>query len=656
MIDDELTFQAKNWYQIVPNVEYGSLPTTGDMIVELEGYDNFNGKDRPHFKIDGSKAIEMLQGAGMYNDPTQSIRELLQNAVDATYLRIFKENPKRELADFQKECEDKRFQLHISLKKHSCMDDDYSHWSFILEDSGIGMSKEDLSFLYNTGSSNKNSCKKKIVEAMPSELRPSGTFGIGFQSVFLITDEVEMTTHRLGREDTLKLKLHNPSGQQKGNILLTTIAKDEDAHIGTRLKFNIKMKRRSGWSINMNDHASMSIINDYDFARDPSLDVMAGKIIDEIAKFSTHSPIKLCLDFNGEIISLDKPKDSRFDYYDEETGLQVMIGNYDALFFRNQVVKNYQLRSFLFDFNINILKGDAKDILTLNRNDIRSEYADKLRTDIGLATCRYLIKEFDGFDEDKKQYAAAYLTLNENFLQSHGISLKKTMLNDWENILIKGKADDDDCEKKIRELLEYDKIIAGHYGKPTSNAALMFYQEGENNPSFIAINSGIRHTTHELYQFLCKILYKKIPGIQYSTVGISLSKNVEGQYIASDKESRQKWLRRYKTGRWYARGCMPCDNKYKMLAVEYCSDSTFGDFSNDYPQMVCPYIRKHFDSGLSSHAQELEYLVDDKVINFVFENRCDESVTKEQIQQAYQQFESDWNEAFESIKNADSKQ
>ena len=60
-----------------------------------------------------------------------------------------------------------------------------------IEDQGLGMSKEDLKYLFNTGSSYMNKSKREIIEKMEDYMRPSGIFGIGFQSVFLIADSME---------------------------------------------------------------------------------------------------------------------------------------------------------------------------------------------------------------------------------------------------------------------------------------------------------------------------------------------------------------------------------------------------------------------------------------------------------------------------------
>lgn len=261
MIKSEVSFQSKNWHLIVPDSSFGALPSTGKMIVELDGYDNFSLDEKPQFKIDDDRAIEMLQGAGIYSSPSQCIRELLQNAVDATYLRIFKEHRDiKTVEEFEEICakDDYRIKVDVERKKEK-EEGDYAYWQVTITDQGIGIAKDELKYLSCTGSSRQNEAKQKIVESMPGWMRPSGTFGIGFQSVFLITDEVEMKTRRWGREDTLVLKLHNPTGKEKGNILLKTV-KDEDQPFGTTICFEVKRHIKPEWNYKKGKNALTSML------------------------------------------------------------------------------------------------------------------------------------------------------------------------------------------------------------------------------------------------------------------------------------------------------------------------------------------------------------------------------------------------------------
>ena len=45
---------------------------------------------------------------------------------------------------------------------------------------------------------------------MPVYARPSGIFGIGFQSIFLITNKVEIETRRTIYDDLIKMEIGTP--------------------------------------------------------------------------------------------------------------------------------------------------------------------------------------------------------------------------------------------------------------------------------------------------------------------------------------------------------------------------------------------------------------------------------------------------------------
>ena len=164
MINDEITFLSKFWYKLVPSIEYGNLPSVGDMVVELEGYENISSTDNFKFQIDSSKAIEMLQGAELYRDASQSVREILQNAVDATYLRIYLDHPEiNQMDDFYEEC--KKRSIKVTLKKVN-VEKDFSTWNVTIKDQGIGIERSELTFLSCPGSSSKNQKKYEHIISM----------------------------------------------------------------------------------------------------------------------------------------------------------------------------------------------------------------------------------------------------------------------------------------------------------------------------------------------------------------------------------------------------------------------------------------------------------------------------------------------------------
>lgn len=124
--------------------------------------------------------VERLGGAQLYgNDPTVVLRELIQNAADAV-------NARRRL---QQSYIGGRIEVELGV-------DDQGAWLEI-SDNGIGMSKAVLTGpLLDFGASYWNSdlVLREAPGLAASGFEPNGTFGIGFFSVFMLSDEVTVRT------------------------------------------------------------------------------------------------------------------------------------------------------------------------------------------------------------------------------------------------------------------------------------------------------------------------------------------------------------------------------------------------------------------------------------------------------------------------------
>ncbi len=182
-INSEVTNQMLKWNEIVPNQEIGYLPTIEDLKVKLIPYEYIDGRNRPKFRVDTEKALELLRGAGIYERPEQLFREILQNSIDSTFIRIWEENKEnKSLFEVPNNVEFlkiiKNYPIEISINKKNILDDEIE-WEIIIKDNAMGISMNDLKYLMNSGSSQKNTQKIKLINAMPNWLKPSGIFGIG---------------------------------------------------------------------------------------------------------------------------------------------------------------------------------------------------------------------------------------------------------------------------------------------------------------------------------------------------------------------------------------------------------------------------------------------------------------------------------------------
>lgn len=661
-IDEELAFQSRNWYQIAPSPDLGSLPSAGQLIVKHKDYEDINGKNSLRFVLDNTKAMELLQGAGLYSTASQSIREVLQNAVDATYLRIFQENPKlSERKDFLTLCKKRPISIVFNKTK---TDDDYTYWKLIIQDEGIGMDDDDLKYLSHTGSSNQNKAKNATISRMPEWMRPSGTFGIGFQSIFLITDKVNLRTRKWGSDKIIDLDLYNPSGEEKGAILKRTY-KDTSIPMGTRLECDMKFSRHPKWHINASDRVASEMISNYDFARDESLDVEAAQIIDEIERFSFLSYLDLSLELNGDDILFEAHNDGAYDFYDDETCMEVsMRSRYgiSSLFYRNQYVSKFNPHLPLLLFSVNILSGDAKDILEISRNDVKREKIYEVRERCVKAVLRYIIKKYDAFDKTissphykLKPYAAAILEMYAEYMQKYMEGIVVPTHNEWKQIEIVGvDSKGMEISKKISALLEFKKV---EYIESLESELRFYSRTSHKKPTFrVGINSF--RVDNEIFNFLLGILHKKYSYLKYKEDCILFSTEDTGSFIDDTMGAKKKLLLSYLTKGTYARGYIPCPQGYDELKLkDAIDDELYQTYGIEHYIILSPYIRvKNSSKDKRYHSLgELQYCVDDSVINYVYKNRADDNITKRQIEEAYERFKEEFQPIVDEINKTNGK-
>lgn len=182
---------------------------------------------------DASRVAEMLGGKNLYGEaPFVPIRELIQNAADAVRARRYYEtnNP--------------AFLGKITVRIRSAKEETgaENHWLDV-EDNGIGMSERILSGpLTDFGIS---LWRDKLVEGefpglRGSNFKPTGRFGIGFYSVFMIADKVSVASkrfdHGLGEGKTLLFS----QGLGRRPILLNRLPETFSAELQTVVSLKLK--------------------------------------------------------------------------------------------------------------------------------------------------------------------------------------------------------------------------------------------------------------------------------------------------------------------------------------------------------------------------------------------------------------------------------
>lgn len=395
-----------NWNNIVPEKDYGYLPTTGELKVELEGYDYITLNNEPKFTIDTENALALLKEAGVFSNPILTIRELIQNTIDATYLRIWEEN-KQEIIKIEndshgiidyKEYEKilKRYPLEIEVLKET---DDLI---IKVKDNGIGFSRKTLKYLEKVASSKNDYKRIEIIEKIPPFIQPSGNFGVGFQSIFLLADSVLVETSSFYENMTYNLTLKSPSSG-KGSIYITSSPKKYSEKYGTTIKFKVKEEALRYLPKGIDLTLKEEKIENNEFLE--QIHCEAEGIKNNL--LTEYKNIILPIKYNGELLLKAGKK---FNYYLPEEKLEIShtltyvngiqrqyTGN---VFFKNQKVLQHGGGSS-FTIDVNILGEKAQNVLQINRNQFNRDYGLKFQSIKNRAMVKYLSKTI--FSSDIKE-------------------------------------------------------------------------------------------------------------------------------------------------------------------------------------------------------------------------------------------------------------
>lgn len=202
LLEEEVNNLICCWNQIVPEQLIGCRLNRCKLEIYYKGKP-FDASQQTRFQADPTRVFEILIGENIYASRLDFIREYLQNAIDASKMSIWlwlKEQ--KDLLERHSQDEISPFEIGTQLYEQYVIDlvidIDWAKGKlyFSIKDRGIGMEKECVEGLSNVAG---NSWKKRSdyaaeISDMPVWLRPTGGFGIGIQSAFMIADQVEFLT------------------------------------------------------------------------------------------------------------------------------------------------------------------------------------------------------------------------------------------------------------------------------------------------------------------------------------------------------------------------------------------------------------------------------------------------------------------------------
>lgn len=679
LIREEMSNQRNKWHDIVADLDIKGFPMCGKLETKLLDYEKIDNNLKAKFEIDGDKAIEILQGSGLYNEKNQCIREILQNAIDATYLRIYLER-KDEFATLPLEegfekfveiCKLPEYQIEVECRKEEIKEkcgemkngekkeNKKYVWHIVIKDHGIGIRKEDLKYLLKIGSGKNNKEKFNTIKQMPEYAKPSGVFGIGFQSIFLITDKVKVKSRYAFRDEVIDMEIGTPL---KDGIALLKTEKKSFSDKGTTISFDL-MEISKDISSNNDTFFSESSLyaNDnypsyydffkkgYDLLENEKSDIEIAGILEKVSEVRNNSYLTIICKGNEKKneIKLENIVDSAINkkiYNDKEANLVVELSMTRGsrgyipkkLMYRNEEVGGYIIWRYIRFINIviNILSGSSDEVLTVNRESLKIDYARKIEEPLKRKIIEWMVEHWGLFDDDYKKASGL-------FIEYYGEKGKYEKQREWwkKNNLL-----DLDFRKKI----PYDSIIIKEnfysydFAQKEVNPKVLIIQEDVFSPYVQFIGYVLYDSYKYGLHFRASYDYKHI---RKTKKKICLGAEIEFTRKKGDSVDWEYWLKEYR--RRKCRSLMPCYDYEKIKVKEDYGLMRYSDPMNvlekvSYPRTVCPYVVKD---------EKLEWDCSDKVVKWVRENNINgkDKVTEDDIINEYEKMKKDFEKIVKKI-------
>jgi hypothetical protein len=245
MLENEVEHLICDWNRLVPEELQGCLLQRCD-VKTYYGETLYKTELAKNYKIEKKRLLRLVAGFNLYDSPMDCLREYIQNALDASKMRIWMEL-QNDRIPYSSKVEDLTLICPYDIKKSvfeeyyieigSWVDMEHQVVFIRIEDNGIGMENECVDGLSVVGKSwRQRSVFKGQIFSMPDWLRPTGGFGIGLQSAFMLTDEVVIYTKSENESTGYEIHLFSP--QKKGNVTKRRIKRGKN---GTSILFRIKL-------------------------------------------------------------------------------------------------------------------------------------------------------------------------------------------------------------------------------------------------------------------------------------------------------------------------------------------------------------------------------------------------------------------------------
>lgn len=636
MLTDEIKNFTQDWLDIVPDQWKKIPPRIGKLHCGLGEHQEVlaNGAV-PLVAIDSKSALEIFQGAGIYENRWQAIRELLQNAVDASLISLWidhKDDITSQPDLYYPDSEEfkkilSQYIVNISAIKIND-DGEYGYWKVSIKDNGVGISKEDFEKMLKVASG-KNTLKKEIISSMPKWLRPSGEFGLGLQSAFALgTERLDFFSKSKLTGESYHFSMPSPTGNDSGYCSIEKMQGSPYDKPGTTLIFTFKSRLKPS-SIPADkmfydyfENVGVASFLDYDSITDEEFPVDALRILRAAAEFRMESQNYIQIMFNDTNFEQSASKGTPQNYYDHDTGLLLKNITFSEksgtqeVYYRGQLVERHAFSIPFVNLSVDIYGCAANEALAISRNKIKSEYRRTLFNNIIESLRKYINRNIDSIECGSIKYCSACCAVS-------GIKTCANLDKKWEDIHITDNI-------ALSNLSNFNTI------KLTSNSAINFSDiikkvDTENSTISIEYDSGnypllllVEHalTTNKFYYALTEHAAKKRT-VVYSKDFCEPFTNKMLEQALIQKAQNNFMVQS-------SRVMIPPHDKYRKLAVEKLNVGIFAEkIAQDYNGnfMILPFLFLHSKKKVTTDGL-------DELCNFLI-NNTDITLSPDEIKTSY---------------------
>lgn len=264
-LKNEIDNLRLSWNDVAPS-EFGRPPKLAIRKITRNGSDDLNELSNLKFNISQKKAFEIIEGSSIYKDKFTCLRELIQNAEDASKIQLW-----RDIKDGIFYCKNGIDKAKVA--SGTLLPNDIPSWIYeiysieidvsrndknnavvSIQDHGTGISISSLKAICNVGQSyrSRNEAKNEIDE-MPEWLKPTANFGIGLQSCFMATDKFDIVTKSTVDK---ALNITFESGKDSGYVNV----KEVSEHISRGSMVQIEFKYDMNFSYDMFGYTAQNLM------------------------------------------------------------------------------------------------------------------------------------------------------------------------------------------------------------------------------------------------------------------------------------------------------------------------------------------------------------------------------------------------------------